>query len=577
MKKFNKVFGVVLSIIIVLGFCLSSCSQPAKQTESSSSINTNSTKSEKIIVQGMELSDPGVYPFVKEPGKVELELMMVRDPMVLDYETNEFTKFLESKTNIKLKFTLLTQADANQKLSILLNGGGDLPDVFWGLQWGNPRFFTTANVQTYGEKGLVIPLNDLLSKWAVNFKSLCADIPDAKQRITSLDGKIYGLPEFRKEPQVTMALYQRLSINTDFLSALGMKTPTTLDELYNYWKAVKEKDPNKDGKKDEIPLTGSISAYGNVDGFIMSAFILNDSKERLLLSDNGKIDVAYNKQEWKDGLKFLNKLCSEGLLDPAAFTQTEQQVKQIVEKEGPMLVGSVASFGPSNFADMNGERVRKYIPIAPVKGPNGVQITPYDKYSNIDAGLGFLISKDCKIPEIAVRFADIFLSSDPQTGFFNRYGVLGRDWDIPAAGTTSLTGGQVQYRVINNIWGIPQNVHWESKGIRYATFQAYDRDRLPADKYDSEQVFYKAALEYLPYAPKNPVPPILFTNDESKRQNELSTNLQKYVNESMARFAIGDLNIDAQWNNYLTELDKIGLKEYLVMEQKAYDRQSAIK
>ncbi len=79
-----------------------------------------------------------------------------------------------------------------------------------------------------------------------------------KDLITAPDGNIYALPQVN---ECYHCMYQqRMWIYKPWLDKLGLKMPTTTDEFYEVLKAFKTKDPNGNGKADEIPLSGSIQA-----------------------------------------------------------------------------------------------------------------------------------------------------------------------------------------------------------------------------------------------------------------------------------------------------------------------------
>ena len=48
------------------------------------------------------LNEVGTYPIVKEP--ITMRLFTINMPNVEDYATNDFTKFMEEKTGIKMIF-----------------------------------------------------------------------------------------------------------------------------------------------------------------------------------------------------------------------------------------------------------------------------------------------------------------------------------------------------------------------------------------------------------------------------------------------------------------------------------------
>ena len=83
------------------------------------------------------------------------------------------------------------------------------------------------------------------------------------------------------------------------MDALGIsKIPGTTDELYEYLKAVKNGDPNGNGKQDEIPLVGATTGwYQNIHGFLMCSFIYDDSDRYITIDENGTISFVANQPE----------------------------------------------------------------------------------------------------------------------------------------------------------------------------------------------------------------------------------------------------------------------------------------
>src|SRR5665811_1513692 len=118
---------------------------------------------------------------------------------------------------------------------------------------------------------------------------------------------------------------QKLWINSSWLKKLNLEMPKTTDDILKVYRAFRDNDPNGNGKKDEYALSGAnikTSWHSNPVDYFMCAFIYDDGGDRLSL-ENGKVDVNFNKPEFKEGLKFMNTMWKEKLIDPAAFTQDE--------------------------------------------------------------------------------------------------------------------------------------------------------------------------------------------------------------------------------------------------------------
>lgn len=63
----------------------------------------------------------------------------------------------------------------------------------------------------------------------------------------------------------------------------------------------------------------------------------------MIPGEDGKLTVSYIQPEFKDALEYLNKLCSEGLLDPLTFTQKQTEFKQVIENEEIQILGSMCA------------------------------------------------------------------------------------------------------------------------------------------------------------------------------------------------------------------------------------------
>ncbi len=73
---------------------------------------------------------------------------------------------------------------------------------------------------------------------------------------TAPDGHIYALPQWADCYHCTYP--DKLWINSTWLKKLGLQVPKTTEDLRNVLLAFKTKDPNGNGKADEIPMTTDV-------------------------------------------------------------------------------------------------------------------------------------------------------------------------------------------------------------------------------------------------------------------------------------------------------------------------------
>ena len=354
---------ITLVMVLISSIVLSACS--SSKTDNKPAGDSTGSNKETSNTGSEQAAAPVDVTFFAPQGKAPLE-------------DNDYTKLVEKKFNVNIKWDL-APADALTDRRQLLLASGDYPEVFLEGKFNN------TDIQTYGKQGVFIPLNDLIDKYAPNIKKVMEEKPYFKDAITAPDGNIYGLPRLNECYHCTYS--QKYWMNKEWLDKLGLKVPTTTDELYTVLKAFKSQDPNGNGKHDEIPLTGAPNKYvwnGNIDAFIMNAFIYNDNDKYLTVKD-GKVDFAANKPEWKEGLAYMNKLYKDGLIDPAAFTQNDQAIGQLGNRQGDEIVGSITTALLSYLLNVGDDKITRHkhwVIVPPLKGPNGVQL------AGVSQGLG---------------------------------------------------------------------------------------------------------------------------------------------------------------------------------------------
>jgi putative aldouronate transport system substrate-binding protein len=258
-------------------------------------------------------------------------------------------------------------------------------------------------------------------------------------------------------------------------------------------------------------------------------------------------------------------------LDPLSFNQNTTDLRAFVEQANvPNRLGATTSGEPGGFSDLNGERRKDFSAVAPLKGPNGRQAAYYDRFRPVMGGR-FSISKDCEIPDVAMKWVDYAYTTDWWTR--NRFGVLDRDWRIPAAGTVAVDGGPAKYEEILK-WGEPQKAFWAYNNFSVSGWASYNRARSLTDPFEFEYVLWQHRNLHWPYRDQTIAPGTLsYTLDEAREVNQLNPLLAQRVNTFFADVATGRTRVtDAVWNSYINELNQMGLARLLQLAQTAFDR-----
>jgi putative aldouronate transport system substrate-binding protein len=576
MRKFVALFMVVAMVVasaLVFTGCTTSgvtaSTKPAESVKAADSSKPADTAAPATGKDGIEPSTPGTFPLVKET--VTLKAFAPLDAHTKDYATNEFTKFYEQKTNVHIEWeTCPNDAGTLREKRNLLLAGGDYPDIFFGTG------ITKDEEMIYGPQGVFIPLNSYIEKYGFEIKKMLQEVSIVQSAITTSDGNIYTLPQVNDCYHCTMS--QKMWINSAWLKKLNLKMPTTTQEFEDVLMAFKTKDPNGNGKADEIPLSGCIPSWHTfIDGYLTCAFIYTDGDEstaRLSVTDDGKVETVVNKPQFKDALAYMNKLYSEGLIDPAAYTQKDTQLLQTGESN-PELLGAVTAGWFGCFTSLEGTNFKDYEALPPLKGPNGVQTCANYQYQIIGTGQ-FAISPTCKNPAVAFAWADGLYSLDAALRYIE-CGREGYEWRAGSASDIDVRGRQAKWvRIGDTQYAETQNVHYYQVGPSYRSKEYRESWAVPQDPNDPKGYELKLHLATKQYEPfiqniKNVFPPLYFNKDVVNERTQLNTTLKTYINENIAAFITGQKKISTDWDSYVSELDSMGMPRLLELSQQAYD------
>jgi hypothetical protein len=170
-------------------------------------------------------------------------------------------------------------------------------------------------------------------------------------------------------------------------------------------------------------------------------------------------------------------------------------------------------------------------------------------------------------------------------------GVLGVDAatvapsaSAPGRGKTMEVLSGVIYKLISDPLTQQNTAHWGTIACcfnHYAegeTAQIADNmdewtQKKSAMHAESRRIF-DAAVEKNTI--QNPCPTLIYTTEEKEATEMIRTNLNSYTSKQEMAFITGigaDINSDADWAKFQKEMADMGLEDYRVFVQTAYDRQ----
>ena len=572
MKKGLKMVTFLLSMAFVVS-PLSACGESNVTNNNTSNSadrynNTSDTMETSNSSDNTDSNDNG------NEGTVTLTAWVPDNIRIEDWNTNAMTLYLEEQTGYDLEMVPLSSEDYTTKVNMSLTAGSpdELPDIIFSSG------FTDTAVWSWAEAGSIIPLTDYY-----NDPELTVNINEAKERtgvdytqqIVSPDGNIYGVAVYNQS--YGNEYFSKLWIYQPWLEALGQEVPTTTEEFYELLKLVAETDLNENGKKDEIGMLGSVGMYSAYWKALMSAFTYaGDSQYRVV--EDGSVSVAYTTDEWKEGLKYLKQMFDDGLIAPESLTMSDEQFKTLINSDDPTVFSFV--YAAASMVESGTDRQTDYICIDTLTGPEGIN---YSIYAPSVANITMVVTSNCSNPEAAFRIGDL-LSSE-YIGISQRWGEEGVNWDYAenveniSDYVPSVEGFDLSIVAYDDaaFWAGTEvsNGSWRQTGPyvrQYGIANGVGTLAGRADKYTEILNDANSLYQTAGHQPAEVIPKLIYTTDESDAIAEIESVLNTYVNESMASFVAGSRDIDADWDNYLAEIDNIGLSQYLEVVQTAYDR-----
>ncbi len=535
---------------------------------------------EGYVPEDPNVNEPGVMPVVKE--KITLTVGLQQNPLITSYEYGEnyLTTHMEDLTNIHVEWVLYpaTAADAYSKLRLQVAGGETLPDIIIGFDLG-----TDSVRESYGQAGALIPLNDYLGKLDYFHSRALAQTPEhqAGQNLwdlgKSLDGNYYGmLSLYRTLPDGYLA---RAWYNRDFAKKLGLELADDAvpdsEWLLKYLRGVRDEDVNGNGDpSDEIPMVGSSLWYNNSMYWVMKMFTYMDYNTTSWFQlQDGKLRHAYEQPEFREGLKFLNLLYEEKLLPDYALTQDATAYNAMMASETP-VVGIGTSLSCSSF----GKNLPNMNPVPVVKGPTG--FASATRFPQIPL-FTTVITSDCKYPEAAFRWLDAW-NAEQDIALISRWGIPEEDWQYAKEGDRGMydsLGLTPYFTQLKSVWGVPTAAHWANMRVGQVDY-ADINSRFTWDGNEANNE-YKNSLSVtiqVNHVPKEFVSKIIYSVEEQEEWANTRAAIDSLVNERMAQFTTGQLDIedDALWAQFQQEVKDLGCDELLAMDQAAYNRTMGI-
>lgn len=551
MKNAKKLVALLLSLALVLslgacggngGSSTSSEASPSSTTEESGAAAESGDESQAETAETGEFQ----LPIVDEP--TTLSYFVADDSnaaiMTTDWNDNEFYQEMERRTGVHLEFEMVSSADYQTNFNLMIASGNLADMIYVGAS------YYAEGVDAAIDDGYFLDLTDLVDEYMPNYEKVRTSDVQYELLSTTDSGRLGAVYELRQSKQ---GPWLGLWIRQDWLDDLGLETPVTFDDYHEVLTAFK----NEKGATAPLILnfSGSDGEFGTMSGGLN---VLNSWQ----LDETGKVNFGPYMDAWKEYVTIMHQWYTEGLIDPD-FMATDERTADMAK----VVTGASGLFAalytmPSVYEAASEDPNMNLAPVNPPvmnEGDEG-HIRLRDSYTSGNTA----ISADSENWEVALRWLD-YLYTD-EGALLANYGVEGDTFEFNEDGEPVFTD-----KILNNEngWTMTQTVAsylCPSAGI--ANWSDWTRELAGVPEKD--QACYDVWSEFsddwrLPSS-------VTLTQDESTERAALYADISTIVKEQTAQFISGALDIEENWDAYISALEASGMERAIEITQAAYDR-----
>lgn len=477
--------------------------------------------------------DPAIsLPFTEDVVSLSYWQPVQPFMMAKEFEPEEMLFFseMENRTNIHMELTLISFLQVREQFSVLM-ASQDYPNLI-----NNFLTYYGDGGAVAIEQDIIIDLMPYISNELKDYKAALDTNEEFWLRSLTLEGQLPTANHLFTQAEPTTA---GLLIRSDWLDDFGMSVPETYDEVEGYLTAAKNETGRgtfllgNAGNDTEFSFSGGFGAqgYGSTTNVDTHPF----------LNVNGEVVYSPITEEYKNYLRLMNKWWDAGLIHPDYASLVQNQlVEEVIAGKGSIWSTSYEQ------GDVVHDTSEGQVTLAAMKMPTvnkGDMV--HVARSQVIMHLGVAVTTANSEEELALilKWLDYCYTDDGR--FLGSYGTEGVSFDYDEDSEpyfTDLVMNNEHYPVIGGIY-------------LYTTYGGagfVDGNRYVSQLPESQRNILELWPENIDRAWMIPTGYIKFAVDDQTVFTSIMSEVSTYTLESTNRFIMGDLDIDKDWDNYVS-------------------------
>lgn len=317
----------------------------------------------------------------------------------MTFEENMWTEAYLDRLGVEVSYDWIAKSpdEYSQKLNVSLASGA-IPDILLVSQNAQlKRLYESEQIQPIGEAYDEYVWDELV-------EDVISKGGDGAFLSCTFDGELYALPQVFSIPGEDSSS-SFIWVRKDWLDALGLDAPSTIDELVEVANAFANDDPDGDGVDDTYGIALHRGLWGQTGG--LEAFMngYHAYPNIWVEQDDGSLVYGSTLPEVRTALASANQLFESGAIDQEfGVRPTDKLPEELAAGRAGILFGaqwmSLWPLGDSVQADPNADWLPLLLVSADEKPARPQAANSVSSWYAVNADFGY--------PEVVVKMANLF-------------------------------------------------------------------------------------------------------------------------------------------------------------------------
>ncbi len=474
------------------------------------------------------------------------------DATISGWSDSTAVQKFEEITGVHINYIEVAPPAQSETINLMFTSG-DYPDI---INYALTGIYTVPYMI---ENEIIVDLQNMMAEFAPSYSALMETDPALYLATVSDGGEIGGLCGYEYNSYFTTGALVR----GDWLAEVGMKPEelVTIDDYYNYLTAIMSQGlcEHPMPLRYDAYISGSpfLNALGGVSGAASDA----SAQNFFYLDDNETMVYAFTTDAYREYITLMAKWYKEGII-----------TRDLLNSD--MLDSSAIAGGSYGVIWQDCQFMDTWIAAGQVNDPDYSLVGVSEPKLTADQALGngmvtnlttnLIISTCCEDPELALQWLDYHFSVEGS--LLSQYGLEGEGLTYDANGNPCYSEliydnpDGLTFDNALNAYAVNINMYAQNKASLRSSYEEIKQEALNA--WNGTRDVTMSSFTKL----------FTLNTEETETVQRYYTDIATYAGETIGKMLVGELDIDAEWDNFVETVNSMNIAEVVAAYQSAGER-----